>query len=340
MAKPTYCNWRFSALGLAAILVSGMLAPQAAKAQSEPIEWRLNTAYESTGYSADMIRWFAERVAEESDGRLVIEPHFSSALGFQPDEALRSVSQGLTEMNLSYISAGEERLGAFVYLPYLFDTNDEWITWAYSEYKPVLNALLIENWQVEVLTLFTFPEVRVWSKTPITKLEDFEGLKIRAPGGLPTGRLMGELGATVVAIPTAEVYTSMQRGVADALQTSAATFTEQRLWEVAKYAQQPALAGDMGNVLTVSTAALEQLPDDLQAIVREMGMELEAYALGQFLTKYNAELNAEILANGVEMVEMDPELRQRLEEIMPALYQEWAAEIGPDAEMLIEAAGR
>lgn len=312
----------------------------AALAQAQPTKWRLNSAYEFEGYSADMLRWFAERVKQASNGRLVIEPHFSSSLGFKSDEALRSVSQGSAEMNLGYISAGEERLAAFVYMPYLFDRTEDWIRWGYSDYKPVLDKRLQDKWKVRALALFTFPEVRVWSKKPLAKIEDFKGLKIRAPGGLPTGRLMGELGATVVAIPTAEVYTSMQRGLADALQTSAVTFTEQRLWEVAKFAQHPPLAGDVGNALIVSMDALGRLPEDLRKIVLDASADLEAYALGKFLTKYNAELNAKVVANGVQFVEPDPSLKQKLQEIMPALYKKWAAEIGPDAERLIQAAGR
>jgi TRAP-type transport system periplasmic protein len=331
--------FRRSVIGALA-LSAGLLTATAAVAQSQPVKWRLNSAYEFEGYSADMIRWFAERIKQASNGRLIIEPHFSSSLGFKSDEALRSVSQGSAEMNLGYISAGEERLAAFVYMPYLFDRTEDWIRWGYTDYKPVLDKRLQDKWQVKVLSLFTFPEVRVWSKKPLTKLEDFKGLKIRAPGGLPTGRLMSELGATVVAIPTAEVYTSMQRGLAEALQTSAVTFTEQRLWEVAKYAQHPPLAGDVGNALIVSMAALDRLPEDLRKIVLETGADVEAYALGKFLTKYNAELNAKVQANGVQLVELDPSLKQKLTEIMPALYRKWAAEIGPDAERLIKAAGR
>lgn len=325
---------------LALAPVASCLATTVGRAQSQPIRWRLNSAYEFEGYSADMIRWFAERVKQASNGRLIIEPHFSSSLGFKSDEALRAVSQGSAEMNLGYISAGEERLAGFVYLPYLFDRSEDWIRWGYTDYRPLLDKRLQGKWQVRVLTLFTFPEVRVWSKRPLAKLEDFKGLKIRAPGGLPTGRLMSELGAIVVPIPTSEVYTSMQRGVADALQTSSVTFTEQRLWEVAKYAQDPPLAGDVGNALIVSMDALGRLPEDLRKIVIEAGAELEAHALDRFQKKYNAELNAKVLANGVQLVAPDPSLKQKLAEMMPALYRKWAAEIGADAEHLIKAAGR
>lgn len=328
------------AIALTLVASASMAMAMAAGAQAQPIKWRLNSAYEFEGYSADMIRWFAERVKQASNGRLIVEPHFSSSLGFKSDEALRAVSQGSAEMNLGYISAGEERLASFAYLPYLFDKTEDWTRWGYTEFKPLLDKRLQAKWQVRVLALFTFPEVRVWSKKPLTKLEDFKGLKIRAPGGLPTGRLMSELGAIVVPIPTSEVYTAMQRGVADALQTSAVTFTEQRLWEIAKFAQDPPLAGDVGNSLIVSMEALARLPPDLRKVVTDAGADLEVHALEQFQKKYNAELNARVLANGVQFVPIEPALKQKLSEMMPGLYRKWAAEIGPDAEQLIKAAGR
>jgi TRAP-type C4-dicarboxylate transport system substrate-binding protein len=309
-------------------------------AQAQQTRWRVNTAYESQGYGADMLRWFAERIRQGSNGRLTLDLHFSSSLGFRPDNSLQSVSQGLAEMNFSYIAAGEERLAAFVYMPFLFDRQEDWIKWGYESYRPMLDRRLRDRWRVQVLSLFTFPDVRIWSSRPLTRLEDFRGLKIRAPGGLPTGRLMTELGATVVAIPTAEVYTALQRGVADALQTSAVTFTEQRLWEVAKFTLQPALSGDMGNALVVSNAALQRLPPELREVVIAAGAELERHALEMFRSKYNAELNAKVTENGVQFVEADPTLRQHLSATMPQLYRRWAAEIGADGEQLIRAAGK
>ena len=58
------------------------------------------------------------------------------------------------------------------------------------------------------------------SSVPIRSVADLEGLKIRAPEGLPA-ELFKRAGATSVPIPFSEVYTSLEKGVIDAADASA-----------------------------------------------------------------------------------------------------------------------
>src|SRR5690606_37384781 len=60
--------------------------------------------------------------------------------------------------------------------------------------------------------------------------EDMKGLKIRSAG--PTFAAMWEAaGASIVSIPINEVYNALQTGVADATDTSTASFVSYRLYE-------------------------------------------------------------------------------------------------------------
>jgi TRAP-type mannitol/chloroaromatic compound transport system substrate-binding protein len=58
------------------------------------------------------------------------------------------------------------------------------------------------------------------STVPIRGVADMEGLKIRAPEGLPA-ELFKRAGATSVPIPFSEVYTSLEKGIIDAADASA-----------------------------------------------------------------------------------------------------------------------
>jgi hypothetical protein len=53
-------------------------------------------------------------------------------------------------------------------------------------------------------------------KTPVTTLDDIKGKKIR--GGGPNGEVLKNLGASVVTIPSAEIYTALATGVVDGVQ--------------------------------------------------------------------------------------------------------------------------
>ena len=55
-----------------------------------------------------------------------------------------------------------------------------------------------------------------WFRKPINSVEDLKGLKMRIPG--LAGEVMAKLGVKVTNIPAGELYTSLDRGVIDALE--------------------------------------------------------------------------------------------------------------------------
>jgi TRAP-type transport system periplasmic protein len=73
------------------------------------------------------------------------------------------------------------------------------------------------------------------NKRPITKPEDFKGLKMRTPPIPEIVDTMGAFGASVVTIPYGEVYTALRAGVADGEENSLTNITEMKFYEVQKY---------------------------------------------------------------------------------------------------------
>jgi len=71
-------------------------------------------------------------------------------------------------------------------------------------------------------------------REPLTKLEDFKGLKIRVAGAV-YAKALQSIGAVPISMPSSEVYTSLQRGVVDASMGLDMTFYGRKLGEVAKY---------------------------------------------------------------------------------------------------------
>lgn len=69
---------------------------------------------------------------------------------------------------------------------------------------------------------------------PLTKLEDFKGMKIRVAGA-GYAKALESIGAVPVSMSSSEVYTSLQRGVVDAAMGVDITFRARKLNEVAKY---------------------------------------------------------------------------------------------------------
>ena len=72
------------------------------------------------------------------------------------------------------------------------------------------------------------------ARKPLTKLEDFKGLKVRVAGA-GYSKALQSIGAVPISMPSSEVYTSLQRGVVDAAMGVDITFRARKLYEVAKY---------------------------------------------------------------------------------------------------------
>ena len=75
-------------------------------------------------------------------------------------------------------------------------------------------------------------------KACIRKPEDIKGLKIRSAG--PTFAAMWQqAGASIVSVPSNEVYNALQTGVADATDTSTGSFVSFRIYEQVKCITAP-----------------------------------------------------------------------------------------------------
>lgn len=79
------------------------------------------------------------------------------------------------------------------------------------------------------------------SKIKLEKVEDFKGLKIRAPSG-PIQKLFASMGASPVGLPGSEIYTALEKGIIDAADFSTfANNQKQGVHDIAKYPIYPGI---------------------------------------------------------------------------------------------------
>jgi TRAP-type C4-dicarboxylate transport system substrate-binding protein len=110
------------------------------------------------------------------------------------------------------------------------------------------------------------PAVYVLTKEPINSIEDFQGLKIRAPGAY--GKFLRNLGASPVSLAWGEIYTSLSTGVIDgSIGSNMIDHRDGNHVEVAKYMYPLPLAGAQVLPIIVNRSAWSKLSPDLQAIV-------------------------------------------------------------------------
>ena len=107
------------------------------------------------------------------------------------------------------------------------------------------------------------------SHKPVRKIADFQGQKIRVPGGAPLQvKPFEKLGAQPVSMPLGEVLPAMQNRTIDGLIASAAVFTAFKYYDVAK-----AMTSLPRSYLVVATMVnsdwLKSLGPELEKAVRE-----------------------------------------------------------------------
>jgi TRAP-type transport system periplasmic protein len=172
----------------------------------------------------------------------------------------------------------------------------------------------------------------------IRKPDDIKGLKVRSAG--PTFAAMWQAaGASIVSIPSNEVYNALQTGVAEATDTSSGSFVSFRIYEQVKCITAP---GDnalwfMYEPVLMSKKTFTRLNKKQQDVLMQAGRKSQ-----EFFAKEGKKLDDEMVKvfkdHKVEVVTLTPaEYDAWLKVAEKSSYAEFAKEV-PNGKKLIDAA--
>lgn len=282
---------------------------------------------------------FFERVEEETEGRLRIEPMWSGLL-HGPLDGFKACNTGLTDYTHGYITyqPGSFHLMHGLQLPFVFPDSPV-ASLVAEELYPTFFKSEYEAMGVYLATCDSTSPYQVISREPVLTLEDLRGLKIRATGGI-VAEIYRDLGAVPVVMAAAEVYPAFQRGILDAVSLGVPDIASYRLQEVGKFLTRVNL-----NV-TVLQYALNQrsfdaLPDDLrQQFVDLLRIRSQMCAQDYYSGPVEDEAYAELRAGRCEILDLEPAERERWREALQPLRDRFIveneAEGRPASEMLQE----
>jgi TRAP-type C4-dicarboxylate transport system substrate-binding protein len=175
-------------------------------------------------------------------------------------------------------------------------------------------------------------------KTCIRKPSDIQGQKVRSAG--PTFAAMWQsAGASIVSIPSNEVYNALQTGVADATDTSSGSFVSFRIYEQVKCLTAP---GDnalwfMYEPVLMSKKSFNRLNKKQQDVLMQAGKKSQ-----QFFAEKAKGLDDEMVKvfkdHKVEVITLSPqEYDEWLKVAQKSSYAEFAKEV-PNGKKLIDEA--
>ncbi|MEO0911464.1 MAG: TRAP transporter substrate-binding protein [Pseudomonadota bacterium] len=271
---------RLATLVLHACLAAGLSAG-AALAQDVTLRFQHFISPKGSVPAFFMAPW-AEKVMEESDGRIKIELYPAMQLGGKPPALYDQIRDGVIDGGWtipSYTPGRFPEAEAFE-LPFITSLDAEASSRAAWEYT---QKYLTERMSdVHLLAVHVHgPGIIHKRGAPVETVEDFAGLKLRGPSR-QANSLLEAMGATPVGMPVPAFPEALSKGVVDGGVIPWEIVPALKVQELAD--SHTTVAGDRSLYNTffiwaMNKSSYEALPDDLKAVIdANSGIEASAWA--------------------------------------------------------------
>lgn len=270
---------------------------------------------------------FAELVRQKSGGKISVKSYPGGALG--PDLQVVSAMQGGTvEMNVMNASllAGNVKEMALFDLPYLFANAKE----ADAVADGPVGRRMLDKLQERGLVGLAYWDLGFRQmhtvKKPITKADDFKGMKMRV---IPTPiyvEFMNATGANAVPMPFTETYTALEQGAIDGMTNPLLNITDGKYDEVSKHLT---LTNHMytPQAVIVSKKFWDKLSAEERKILQDAATETAAYQRQVARAEAAKSLDA-LKKRGMTVHELPAAEVARLKERAQPVFAKFAAQIG------------
>ncbi|MFG1421124.1 TRAP transporter substrate-binding protein [Roseixanthobacter liquoris] len=318
---------------LAPALVAAGIATLSAAPALAQTKWNLPSAYPSDNFHTENIAQFAKDVETLSGGKLLITLHPNAVL-FKAPEIKRAVATGQAQAGevIMSIHENEDPIFGIDVVPFLatsYESSKK--LWAAS--RPFVEKKM-EAQGLMVLYAVPWPPQGIFSKNPVTKVEDLKGAKWRAYN-VGTSRIGDMIGAQSVTVQQAELAQALATGVVTALITSAATGYDVKIWESIPYFYD-VQAWLPKNMVFVNKAAFEALDKPTQEAVLKAAAAAEERGWKSSIEKSKWYVD-QLQAKGMKVEPPSAELRAGFEKIGAQLTADWIKKAGPDGEAALAA---
>jgi len=276
------------------------------------------------------------REAKAANVDLEIQVYPGASL-FKPNEQWNALVNGQLDISsfpLDYASGKVRAFGATL-MPGLVRNHERAVRLNDSKFMKEIKAK-IEKAGVVVLSDAWLAGAVASKKACIRTPADIKGLKIRSAG--PTFAAMWQAaGASIVSVPSNEVYNALQTGVAEATDTSTGSFVSFRIYEQVKCVTAP---GDnalwfMYEPVLMSKKSFDKLNKKQQETLLKAGKKAQEYFAKE--TKGLDDAMVKVFTeHKVEVVTLTPaEYDAWVKVAKESSYAEFAKEV-PDGKQLID----
>jgi len=291
---------------------------------------------------AQAIEPWAQKVTDESDGRIKFELYPAMQLGGAPPELYDQAKDGVVDIIWTVLgyTPGRFPKSEVFELPFMIP-NGEVGSAAFYNYVQENSA--DEFAGVHVIALHTHGPGLFHSKDPINSLEDLAGMKVRG-GSRIISDMLAKLGAEPIGMPVPQTTEALSKGVIDATTVPWEVTPSIRIAELVKNhtgftSQYGLYTQTFGFVMNMDS--YNNLPDDLKAVIdANSGLETSRM-FGRVMDNGDATGLSIAVNAGNNVVQLDEAETQRWIEAAQPTIDQWFADVeaqGIDGKALYEAA--
>jgi tripartite ATP-independent transporter DctP family solute receptor len=270
---------------------------------------------------------FAELVREKSGGKMNVRLFPGGQLGgdLPTVSALQGGTIDLTVLNAGLL-VGIDKQFAVLDLPFLFNTPEE----ADKIVDGPIGTRLHKGLEDKGLVGLGYWELGYRnftnSRRPITRLEDFQGLKLRVLQSPLFIDLVTALGANAVPVPFPELYAALEQKVVDGQENPYPTILGAKLNEVQKFVSETKHIYNAQSVL-VSKKTFDALTADERKIIVDAANETRNFQR-QLARESMAGALAALQKAGMQWNAIAPAEMARIREAVKPVVAKYAKEVG------------
>ncbi|SNS95551.1 TRAP transporter substrate-binding protein DctP [Antarctobacter heliothermus] len=289
-------------------------------------EWNVSV-WGSRRAFTEHIHKIADLVSEKTGGEFTMNISYGGLS--KNTENLDGISIGAFEMAqfCAGYHADKNRAITVLELPFIgVSTLEEEVAVSHAVYAHPAVAEEMAQWNAQMLMTSPMPQYNlVGTGEPRDELAEFDGMRVRATGGL--GKAFTAVGGVPTSVTSSEAYQAMQSGVVDTVAFAQHAHLSFGTINQADWWTANLNPGTVNCPVVVNIDAYEALPDDQRAALDESVDEAIAY----YLENYGALLKRwdEVLAEkGVTKVMLSEEELSKFRDVAgKPIHDAWLADM-------------
>ena len=298
---------------IATILAGAAATLLSLPATADPIQLNMADVLPDGNFMVQNAKRFAEEVAKETKGEVIINVRPGGSLGFKGPEQMRAVRDGMVPMADILLSQqiGDEPIFGIEGVPFLVNSQAD-LRALHKFARPELEKIAATKYNQKILYMVPSPAQYLFLKTKTDQLDGLKNLKIRGADKM-TVDTVSSIGMAGVLIPFGELIPALASGRVEGVATSATTGVDAKFWEFLKYVY-PTNHTWSTNMVNINLNSWKKIPAHHQKTIETIAARLEP-EFWAVSTNADVESLKKLTTNGMEVVPvseaMFAEMRKR-----------------------------